>query len=92
MREARSIIPFICSLALILLPCRPGFAQELPASVDQAKLNEILETAGEYYERLKGMALHFVCHEAIAEKTYEFDVISRKRTTAPAGFGWIRTT
>lgn len=62
----------VCFLALIFLTCRIGVTQEFPSGVDQAKLAKILEATGAYCERLKGMALYFVCHENIVEKTYEF--------------------
>jgi outer membrane lipoprotein-sorting protein len=68
-----SNILFVCFLALIFLTGRIGFGQESPTNADQANLNKILETTGEYCERLNKMALHFVCHENIAEKTHEFD-------------------
>lgn len=67
------IIILICCCAMISLSGRPGQTQESSASVDQAKLNKILETAGDYCERLKSMALYFVCHENITERTSEFD-------------------
>jgi hypothetical protein len=46
--------------------------QESQDNRDQARLPAILEAAGEYCERLKNMALYFVCHETIREKTSEF--------------------
>ena len=52
---------------------RPLFPQELPLNIDQAKLKNVLETAGDYCEKLKNMALYFICRENIKEKTYEFD-------------------
>ena len=64
---------FIFLFALMSLPCWPVLRQESLPIVDQAKLDRILKTAGDYCERLKGLALHFVCHENITEKTYEFD-------------------
>ena len=44
-----------------------------PQATDEEKLQSILEKTGEYCERLKGLALHFVCEEKIEEKTYTFN-------------------
>ncbi len=43
-----------------------------PQATDQERLKSILEKTGEYCERLKGLALHFVCEERIEEKTCTF--------------------
>lgn len=45
-------------------------SQKDTAGVNQAKLKNILKKTAEYCERLKKMALFFVCHENIEEKIY----------------------
>jgi hypothetical protein len=51
-------------------------------------LKKILETAGSYCEKLKTMALNFICHENIKEKTYEFakTILFRLSTDKPRRF------
>lgn len=49
-----------------------SFSQETTKENDQAKLKEILEKTADYCERLKKMALHFVCHENIDEKIFTY--------------------
>lgn len=41
--------------------------------IDQKQLKPILEKTGDYCEKLKGLALYFVCEENIQEKTYTFN-------------------
>ncbi len=48
------------------------YGQEFKESVRQGQLAKILEATGDYCERLKNLALYFVCQENINEKTYEF--------------------
>jgi hypothetical protein len=43
--------------------------QEFKESARQAQLAKILEATGDYCERLKNLALYFVCQENIKEKT-----------------------
>jgi len=45
-------------------------SQKAAAEVNQAKLKNILKKTAAYCERLKKMALFFVCHENIEEKIY----------------------
>jgi len=55
----------------------------------QAKLNEILKKTAEYCERLKQMALNFVCHENITETTYSYNKEKvYKKTDASSGLVW----
>jgi hypothetical protein len=51
--------------------CTPAIASVRDMQ-DQAGLAGILSAAGDYCERLKNMALFFVCRESIREKTFEF--------------------
>jgi hypothetical protein len=48
------------------------YSQEVKESARQAQLAKILEATGDYCERLKNLALYFVCQENIKEKTYAF--------------------
>lgn len=57
-----------------------SYYEETAADNDQARLKEILEKTADYCERLKKMALHFVCHENINEKIYTYKAIE----TVPA--------
>jgi hypothetical protein len=43
-----------------------------PQVSDGEKLRSILEKTAEYCEKLKGLALHFVCEEKIQERTFTF--------------------
>jgi len=64
------------------------YSQEVKESARQAQLAKILEATGDYCERLKNLALYFVCQENIKEKTYAF----RKTFTfsrLPGGFGSV---
>jgi outer membrane lipoprotein-sorting protein len=42
-------------------------------TIEQKQLKPILEKTCDYCEKLKGLALHFVCEEKIQEKTYTFN-------------------
>jgi hypothetical protein len=44
--------------------------QKSTAEINQEKLKDILKKTAEYCEKLKKMALYFVCHENIEEKIY----------------------
>jgi len=67
----------------------PCLSQELKAEDDQVKLKKILKQTAEYCEKLKKMALDFVCHENIEEKTYSYkrvDTLSRSDVGSAAAF------
>jgi len=72
--SAKVFSPFLCFLFFLFISilCHPVYPQELPGNADQARLKKILDAAGDYCERLKNMALNFICHESIKEKTSEF--------------------
>jgi len=70
--EVLSLLRHFFLIIVILTVTNPIHPQRLPESQDQAKLNKVLEAAGDYCEKLKNMALNFFCHENIKEKTYEF--------------------
>ena len=70
----------IICLFLLLLFLNSGYlcpSQKNTTGINQAKLKIILKKTAEYCERLKKMALFFVCHENIEEKIYFY-----KRTKA----------
>jgi hypothetical protein len=55
-----------------LILCYPGHPQEKQQGIAPPELEKILKETGEYCERLKDMALNFICQEKITEKTSEF--------------------
>jgi hypothetical protein len=55
-----------------LILCYPGHPQEQQQGIPPPELEKIFKETGEYCEKLKNMALDFVCQEKIAEKTHEF--------------------
>ncbi len=66
----------IICLFLLLFFLNSGYllpSQKETAGVNQAKLKNILKKTAEYCERLKKMALFFVCHENIEEKIYFYN-------------------
>jgi hypothetical protein len=65
--------PRLLFIVLAFGLCRPLIPQQTLENTDQAKLHKILETAGGYCEKLKTMALNFICHESIKEKTCDFN-------------------
>jgi hypothetical protein len=68
---------FLTGFIAVFVSIFPPLPQERQAISDETRLAKILASAGDYCEKLKNMALNFVCHENIKEKTYEF------------GKGWI---
>jgi hypothetical protein len=50
----------------------PGHPQEQQQGNALPELEKILKETGEYCEKLKDLALNFVCEEKISEKTHEF--------------------
>lgn len=65
-------IQHLLPLFFCLILCSPGYPQEQQQGVGPPELEKILKETGEYCEKLKDMALNFVCEEKIAEKTREF--------------------
>jgi len=86
--KASYFLPRLLVVFLTLLPGRSLHSQELSENADQVKLKKVLETAGEYCEKLKTMALNFICHENIKEKTYEFNktILFRRSPDKPPRF------
>jgi hypothetical protein len=66
------VIVWAVTTAQLPAHSQAAISQESQATADQARLPDIMRTAADYCERLKNMALYFVCHETIREKTYEF--------------------
>jgi len=67
---------FLFRLFLRLFPPLLLVAAVLPQVHPPARLEEILKKTGAYCEKLKGVALHFVCQEKIKETINEFkDVV-----------------
>jgi hypothetical protein len=64
---------------LFVLPGRPGEAAQGPPT-DTARLTEILASTREYCERVKAMALQFVCIEKITDVENFFGGISSSST------------
>lgn len=52
--------------------CLMGFAPRQKAEQDQGPLQDILARSARYCERLKNLALHFVCHEEITIDTFDY--------------------
>jgi len=84
----KSTVIFWGAIFLSLNSWNNLYCQEVKESARQAQLAKILEATGNYCERLKNLALYFVCQENIKEKTYAF----RKTFTfsrLPGGFGSV---
>ena len=74
-RKLLQVIKNACAFLVFFFVFASGslsFSQDTTAENDQAKLKEILEKTADYCERLKKMALHFVCHENIDEKIFTY--------------------
>ena len=65
----KKLIYFILSLFLLNMGNLCPF-QKSTAEINQEQLKNILKKTAEYCEKLKKMALYFVCHENIEEKIY----------------------
>lgn len=66
----------IIYLSMLLFFLNIGYlypSQKVTAEVNQAKLKNILKKTAVYCERLKKMALYFVCNENIEEKIYFYN-------------------
>lgn len=70
------------TLILILAGVQSHPADRLPAlrpqegSGDQAPLQKILQSVGQYCEKVKGVALFYVCKEKIIDKEYLFEDVT----------------
>ncbi len=82
-RKSAKLFEYACAMLVFFFAFALGslsFSQEETTDNNQAKLKEILEKTADYCERLKKMALHFVCHENIEENIYTYKAVE----TVPA--------
>jgi hypothetical protein len=78
--------PQLYLLGLVFGVLAGSFGQNRTA--DQVRLEKILKDTGEYCEKLKNMALDFICYERIQEKTNEFEKrLIFSPSKAPGGMG-----
>lgn len=77
-------------ILIIISIINPTQTQEREKSDNhQAKLNEILKKTAEYCERLKQIALNFVCHENITEMIYSYNKkLVYKKIAVSSGLVW----
>lgn len=68
----KSKVKYFLPLFFYFIVIYAGHSQEQQQEIGAAGLEKILEETGEYCEKLKNMALDFVCQENIMEKTSEF--------------------
>lgn len=68
----KSKVKYFLPLLFYFIVIYGGHPQEQQQEIGAAGLEKILEETGEYCEKLKNMALDFVCQEKISEKTSEF--------------------
>lgn len=63
-----------CLLLALFIPIMWNFclSQEVTAETEQARLKTILKKTADYCERLKRIALDFVCNENIQEENYSY--------------------
>lgn len=71
MPKTRAICRLLFLFCLILRYPTDSGGQDRPAN--QPRLEKILKETADYCEKLKAMALNFVCQERIQEKTNEFE-------------------
>ncbi len=73
---------------LLLVFMTTGLAAQVPTKVsaeDTALLKQVMQKTGDYCERLKAVALDFICHENIKENTYFYNKKSSYRRSDVAG-------
>lgn len=81
------VIRVICAL-LALGMLTAGLPAQAPTKVsaeDAALLRQVMQKTGDYCERLKAVALDFICHENMQEKVYFFNKKSSYRRSDVAG-------
>ncbi len=90
MKRERSIFS-LCILVLIDFSFPLISLPQLSAGVEKIGVDEILEAAGVYCEKLENAVLYFVCREEITEKIdFSKDIALIYQARRPGG-GWIRT-
>jgi len=68
-------------MVLIILFVTPQRTSPMCSQADKAKLSEILNKTAKYCERVKSIALFYVCQEEIKDKMFFYHVSSAARTT-----------
>ncbi len=63
----------------------PAQAPSRASAEDAALLKQVMQKTGDYCERLKAVALDFICHENILENTYFYNKKSSYRRSDVAG-------
>ena len=76
---------FILLFMWILIPGLPAQAPSQASAEDTALLKQVMQKTGDYCERLKAVALDFICHENILENTYFYNKKSSYRRSDVAG-------
>ncbi len=71
----------LCSIILILFVSLPQ-ASYLSHQTDRIQLNQLLKKSAEYCEKVKNIALFYVCLEKIKEKKYIYRSTTLKRISA----------
>lgn len=87
MPKIRAVCPLLFLFCLILRYPTDSGGQDRPAN--EPRLEKILKETADYCEKLKAMALDFVCHEQIQEKTNEFEkrlIFSPSKASGGLGF------
>lgn len=87
MQVGYPVIRVICAL-LALGMLTAGLPAQAPTKVsaeDAALLRQVMQKTGDYCERLKAVALDFICHENMQEKVYFFNKKSSYRRSDVAG-------
>jgi len=82
-----SVFIFIYGL-FHLLCMNPGLGAQAPSKAsaeDAALLRQVMQKTGDYCERLKAVALDFICHENMQEKVYFYNKKSSYRRSEVAG-------
>ncbi|MGB2905477.1 MAG: hypothetical protein WBB73_00140 [Candidatus Aminicenantaceae bacterium] len=77
----------VCALLSIwiLTPELPAQTQSPTSAEDAALLKQVMQKTGDYCERLKAVALDFICHENMLENTYFYNKKSSYRRSDVAG-------
>ena len=76
---------FILLFIWILIPGLPAQAPSRASAEDTALRKQVMQKTGDYCERLKAVALDFICHENILENTYFYNKKSSYRRSDVAG-------
>ena len=77
----------LCTLLVssFLISSLAGQAPTKASAEDAALLKQVMQKTGDYCERLKAVALYFVCHENMQEKVYFYIKKSSYKRSDVAG-------